>query len=104
VGADSQKRHITTVHKHGPEITNYHNEGDEESVYFKLFDLAKAEHWAVRQQNIDKYVNKQGMTEEDTKEKVETKLQDSYIKSFMTKYSCLLMLINALITYGVELI
>jgi hypothetical protein len=30
------------------------------------------------------------MTEEDAEDKAETKLQDTYLKTFMTKYSCVL--------------
>jgi hypothetical protein len=52
--------------------------------------MAKAGHNDERQQKIDKYINEQGMTEEDAEVKVETKLQDTYLKTFMTKYSCVL--------------
>jgi hypothetical protein len=50
-------------------------EDNEESagrVYGRLLDLAKALHDDERQQNIDKYVNEEGMTEEDAEDKVET--------------------------------
>jgi hypothetical protein len=75
---------------------DYEGDEDEEIVdddaarhaYKKLYDLAKAGHDDEPQQNIDKYVNEQGMTEEDAAVNVETKLQDTYLKTFMTKYSC----------------
>jgi hypothetical protein len=79
-------------------LINY--EGDEEEeiedddaarhAYKKLYDLPKAVHNDERQQKIDKYVNVQDMTEEDAEDKAETKLQDTYLKTFMTKYSCVL--------------
>jgi hypothetical protein len=56
-------------------------------------DLAKEDHDDDRQQKIDKYVNEQDMTEEDAEEKVETKLQDAYLKTFMSKYSVMLQYI-----------
>jgi hypothetical protein len=75
-------------------------EGDEEEeivdddaarhAYKKLYDMAKTGHDDERQQKIDKYVNVRGMTEEDADVKVETKLQDTYLKTFMTKYICVL--------------
>jgi hypothetical protein len=70
------------------------DEDDEESVgraYCKLLDLTKAVHDDERQQKIDKYVNEQGMTEEDTEQKVETKPQDVYLKTFLTQYCCILL-------------